>query len=121
MNRIFKIAIIIILFTSCEEPTRIVKHAPVIHAIHLSRTIVNPNEYVNIEAHVTDEDKGDKLSFLWQCSNGHFNNTKNNPTQWFAPDSPDTCTILLTVSDNYFEVSESAEIIVATPKYSITY
>ena len=115
MKLIFKITMILVVLISCEEPTEIIRHAPEIHGIFFSRSAIYPNEFVDVTANVTDEDKGDKLTYNWQTTCGHFNNTINNPTQWFAPSYPATCTISLTVSDGYFEVSKSAEIIVLKP------
>lgn len=112
MKRFIKVLIYLILWSSCNQPVEIVRHAPVIHSIILSRTIIYPNEFIDVKADVSDEDKGDQLSYLWESTCGHFNNIHNNPTQWQAPDYPDTCTITLTVNDGYFEVSRSISITV---------
>ena len=112
MKIILKITIILLYLYSCDQPVEIVRHPPVIHAINLSRTIIYPKESIDIEADVTDEDQADKLSYLWQATSGHFVNQHSNPTQWYAPDQPDSCMISLTVNDGYFEVSKSTIIVV---------
>jgi len=107
---IFIIMLIAILF-ACNDPLEILRHSPVIHSINLSRTTIYPEQYIDIEAVVTDEDKNDELTFLWESTcEGHFVHIHNNPTQWYAPENPDTCIISITVSDGYFEVSKSATV-----------
>ena len=76
----------------------ILRHPPVIHSISASRTIIYPTQFIDIEANVSDEDEEDTISFLWESMcEGHFVNMYNNPTQWYAPEYPDTCTTTLTV------------------------
>ena len=116
MNKFFKIVLILIFFFSCDQPIEIIRHAPIIHSINLSRTILFPDEFIIVEADVTDEDEGDELSYLWQSTNGQFVEIHNNPTHWYAPDYPDTCTLTLTVSDGYFKASKSALVYVISQR-----
>ena len=112
MKNIIKTIIIALLFCSCDQPTEIVRHSPVIKSISSSRTITFPKEFIDIGADVSDKDEEDELTYLWQSTCGRFVNIHNNPTQWQSPDYPDSCIITLTVSDGYFEVSKSTAILV---------
>ena len=113
MKNVLLIIVVVLFFSgNCDQPTEIVRHAPVIKRINVSRTMVYPNEFVDIDADVYDEDNGEDLTYLWQSTSGRFVNVRNNPTQWQAPGQPDSCIILLTVNDGYFEAAKSTVIVV---------
>jgi len=102
-------SLLILLFFACSEPVSVVKHKPVIHSITLSRTRIYVDEFITIQADVTDKD-GDELGFTWSADGGTFINPKNNPTQWHAKADPGTYTINLSVTDGTFIVEKSAQV-----------
>ena len=99
---------------ACSEPVSETKHEPVIKSVDVSRTRLYTGEFITVQADVRDEDKGDKLTYLWEATGGMFTNPNNNPTQWHAPGAADTYTITLKVSDGYFRVEKSRDVEVVT-------
>ena len=91
---------------ACSTPVSQVIHKPVIHDISLSRTQIYVNEFITVQADVSDKD-GDELKFTWESNGGSFTNPHNNPTQWHAGSKVGTFTITLKVSDGSFTVQDS--------------
>lgn len=110
------LAVFPFFFLSCSEPVSVTKHEPVIRSLDLSRTLLYVEEFITVQADVRDEDSGDRLTYQWEATGGLFTNPNNNPTQWHAPDTPNTYTITLKVTDGYFRVEKSADVeVVAKP------
>ena len=100
------------LILSCSQPVEVVRHSPEIKSLIADKGVVYVNEFITLQAEVVDKDKDDALVLEWTATAGKLTNTKNNPTQWHAPSAAQTVTITLTVSDGYFEVSKSLDIVV---------
>jgi len=100
----------VILF--CSQPVEVVRHSPEIKSLTADKGSVFVGEFINLRAVVEDKDEDDELLLTWTATAGTLTNTKNNPTQWHAPSTPQRVTITLTVSDGYFEVSKSLDIVV---------
>jgi hypothetical protein len=101
------ILIALCLLTGCSEPVSEKAHMPIIRSFGFSRSHVYIQEYIEVQASVTDSDKSDKLTYKWSATGGIFTNPTNTLTQWHAPDIPDNYTIKFTVSDGYFSVDTS--------------
>jgi len=97
---------------TCSQPVEVVRHSPEIKSLTADKGIVYVNEFITLQAVIVDNDEDDELVLTWTATAGTLTNTKNNPTQWHAPSTPQTVTITLTVSDGYFETSKSLEIVV---------
>jgi len=110
MRQILFFFMALLTLINCSEPTRVLQHSPVIHSIAVDRSQVYPQEFVTVQAVVSDQDKTDRLTFHWTADGGTFTNFTNNPTQWHAPSSPATCTLKLTVSDGVFQVADSTTV-----------
>jgi hypothetical protein len=99
-----------IWLADCNEPVAVTLHVPVIHSLSVDRSQIYVQEFVTLQAEVTDQDKGDQLTFQWSATGGTFTNPANNPTQWHAPTIPDSYTLILIVSDGTFEVADSTTV-----------
>ncbi len=110
LRNFFFVLLAILGLFNCSEPTRVLQHSPVIHSIAVDRSQVYPQEFVTVQAKVSDQDQGDKLTYRWTANGGAFVNSSNNPTQWHAPSFPATYTLTLAVSDGIFQVTDSTTV-----------
>jgi hypothetical protein len=111
----FLLFYLILLFVCCSEPVSQPAHPPVIQSFSLSRHQLYTKEYIEVQAVVTDADKGDKLNFTWSSTGGVFANPNNLLTQWHSPESPGNFTIQFKASDGYFVVDTSSTVTVLSP------
>jgi hypothetical protein len=94
---------------SCSDPASEQLFKPVINSISFDRSQIYINQFITVQANVTDED-GDPLKYAWTADGGTFTSATNNPTQWHAGAQAGTFTLTLSVSDGTFSVSDSRQI-----------
>ena len=73
---------------------------PVISSLEAERDLVAPSSSCKIECIASDPD-GDSLTYTWSASKGNFSGADEGKpvTIWMAPDTPDSCTITVMVTD----------------------
>lgn len=103
------ILVISLFLFSCSDPASEQLSKPVINGISFDRSQIYVNQFITVQADVTDKDR-DPLKYKWTADSGIFTNAENNPTQWHAGPNTGTFTITMTVSDGTFSVSGSKQI-----------
>jgi hypothetical protein len=90
-----------------------VNHAPLVHSIIATPTVVLSQQDVILRAEATDED-GDGIRYFWSAPAGAFDGVIGESVRWTAPRTPGDYEVQVNASDRVSSTTATVRLRVVT-------